>query len=150
MRQWIRSVLPIALSSAVGGCSGWQSALDPRGSQSDAIRHIFYVFLAVAAVVWIAVMVFLLVGLRRRARAAAGPLDLHPPFERRAGFIIFLLGIGTTVVVLALSIVSYAGQHVVFGKGADINGGGKCAIRTTAQVGRSSPLTRSACRSASR
>jgi len=119
MRQWIRSVLLMTLSSTLGGCSGWQSALDAQGSQSEAIRHIFFVFLAIAAVVWIAVAMVLVIGLRRRTRAAAGPLDLHPPFERRAGLTIFLLGIGTTVVVLALSLVSYAGQHVVFGKGAN-------------------------------
>ncbi|MGY3290883.1 cytochrome c oxidase subunit 2 [Bradyrhizobium sp. LM3.6] len=45
------------------------------------------------------------------------PLDLHQAFEERTGRVIIGLGVATTVIVLGLSFVSYAGQRIVFAKG---------------------------------
>jgi cytochrome c oxidase subunit II len=119
MRRWLQSGLALAGALPVGACGGWQSALDPHASQSEQIRQILFVFLVVAAAVWIAVLVALFLGLLRRKRIADQPLDLHQPFERRAGRIILFLGVATTVVVLALSIISYGGQRAVFAKGSN-------------------------------
>ncbi|WP_291603958.1 hypothetical protein [Bradyrhizobium sp.] len=64
-------------------------------------------------------MTVLVVALLRQKRAPGQPLDLHQPFEDRAGRIVLGLGVATTVFVLALSIISYAGQRTVFAKGAN-------------------------------
>src|SRR3954468_2307700 len=116
MQVWVRKVLVLCMTCPLTACAGRQSVLDPQGLQSDQIRHTLFIFLIVAAIVWTAVVIVLGVGLLRRKRAVDQPLDLHQPFEQRSGRVILALGIATTVVVLGLSLVSYAGQRTVFAK----------------------------------
>ncbi|WP_247436170.1 cytochrome c oxidase subunit II [Bradyrhizobium sp. 44] len=116
MQVRVQRVLVLCMTWPLAACAGQQSALDPQGLQSEQIRHTLFLFLIVAAIVWTAVVIVLGVGLLRRKRAADQPLDLHQPFERRSGRVILALGIATTVVVLGLSLVSYAGQRTVFAK----------------------------------
>jgi cytochrome c oxidase subunit 2 len=68
----------------------------------------------VSGVVWVGVMLVLLFGLVRRKLPRELPLDLQAPFERRAGTVIVIAGIATTIAVLALSVVSYGAQRTVF------------------------------------
>lgn len=116
MQVSVRRVLILCTTWPLAACAGRQSALDPHGLQSDQIRHTLFIFLAVAAIVWIAVVIVLGIGMLRRKRAADLPLDLHQGFEERTGRVILALGIATTVIVLGLSFVSYAGQRTVFAK----------------------------------
>ncbi|MGY0571230.1 cytochrome c oxidase subunit II [Bradyrhizobium sp. RDM12] len=116
MPAWMRSGLVFFAAWPLGACAGRQSALDPHALQSEDIFRTFLAFLGLAAVVWIAVMVALAAGLWRRSSASRNPLALDPPFERRAGQIVLGLGIATIIIVLALSLVSYAGQRSVFAK----------------------------------
>lgn len=116
MPVWVRSALVLFATLPLAACAGRQSALDPQGLQSDQIRHTLFIFLVVAAVVWTAVVIVLGIGMMRRKRAADQPLDLHQVFEERTGRVILALGIATTVAVLGLSFVSYAGQRTVFAK----------------------------------
>ncbi len=116
MPVWVRRVLVLCTSGPLSACAGRQSALDPQGLQSEQILSTLFIFLAVAAVVWIGVVVALAIGMLRAKRATDRPLDLHPGFEDTAGSVILWLGIATTVIVLGLSFVSYAGQHTVFAK----------------------------------
>jgi cytochrome c oxidase subunit 2 len=116
MPIWVRRALVPLATLPLAACAGRQSALDPHGLQSEQIRHTLFLFLIVAAVVWTTVVVMLGVGLLRPQRAADRPLDLHQSFETRAGRVILILGIATVVIVLGLSIVSYAGQRSVFAK----------------------------------
>jgi cytochrome c oxidase subunit II len=109
------ALVPFAALPLVA-CAGQQSALDPQGLQSTQILNTLFIFLGVAAIVWIAVMIVLAVGMLRRKRTADQPLALHQPFERTAGRVVFILGLATLVIVLGLSIVSYAGQRTVFAK----------------------------------
>jgi cytochrome c oxidase subunit II len=115
MPVWVRNVLLLCTTWPLAGCSGRQSALDPQGLQSDEIRFTLFIFLAVA-VVWVGVVLVLAVGMLREKRATETPLDLHEGFERRAGRLILGLGAVTTLIVLGLSFVSYAGQRTVFAK----------------------------------
>jgi cytochrome c oxidase subunit 2 len=101
----------------LAACAGRQSALDPQGLQSEQIQFTLFVFVAVAAAVWIAIVAVLGAAMLRRRRATDQPLDLDQPFEARSGRVILALGIATTVIVLGLSLVSYAGQRTVFAKG---------------------------------
>ncbi|WP_247528230.1 cytochrome c oxidase subunit II [Bradyrhizobium sp. 199] len=104
------------MACLLAACAGRQSALDPQGLQSEQIQQTLFIFLAVAAAVWIAVVIVLALSMVRRKRLADQPLDLHQGFEERTGRVILGLGIATTVIVLGLSIVSYAGQRTVFAK----------------------------------
>ena len=112
----IRSCLLLFAAWPLGGCAGQQSVLDPHALQSADILRTFVGFLIVAAVVWVAVVVVLAAGLWRRPSLSRHPLALHPPFEERAGRIVLGLGVLTVIIVLALSLVSYAGQRSVFAK----------------------------------
>jgi cytochrome c oxidase subunit 2 len=112
----VRRILVLCTSWPLAACAGRQSALDPQGLQSGQIRHTLFIFLAVAAIIWTAVLVFLGIGMLRRKRTTDRPLDLHEIFEQRAGRVILGLGIATTAIVLGLSFVSYAGQRTVIAK----------------------------------
>jgi len=112
----MRTALVPSATLPLAACAGRQSALDPQGLQSGQIFHTLSVFLIVAALVWIAVVIVLGLSMLRRKRAADQPLALHQPFERASGRVIFVLGLATLVIVLGLSIVSYAGQRTVFAK----------------------------------
>ncbi|MCK1669698.1 cytochrome c oxidase subunit II [Bradyrhizobium sp. 153] len=112
----MRTALVPFATLPLAACAGRQSVLDPQGLQSSQILHTIFIFLTVAAAVWIAVVVVLGVSLLRRKRPADQPLALHQPFERTSGRVIFVLGLATLVVMLGLSIVSYAGQRTIFAK----------------------------------
>ncbi|WP_409192822.1 cytochrome c oxidase subunit II [Bradyrhizobium sp. RDM4] len=116
MPAWMRSGLVFFAVWPLCACAGRQSALDPHALQSGDIFRTFVGFLAVAAVVWIAVVAVLAAGLWRQRTLSRDPLALDPPFEKRAGQIVLGLGIATIIIVLALSLVSYAGQRSVFAK----------------------------------
>ena len=112
----MRTALVPFATLPLAACAGRQSALAPQGLQSEQILQTFFIFLVVAAVVWTAVVIVLCVGMLRRRRGADQPLVLHQRFEQTSGRIVFVLGLATLVIVLGLSIVSYAGQRTVFAK----------------------------------
>ncbi|MGY3443669.1 cytochrome c oxidase subunit II [Bradyrhizobium sp. USDA 4473] len=114
MPAWVRSGLLLSVALPLVACAGSQSALDPQALQSEQIRHTFIIFLAVSGAVWSCVIAALGVGLLRRNRIIDAPLELRFSFEMGAGRIILGLGIATTLIVLVLSFVSYAGQRTLF------------------------------------
>ncbi|TYL89127.1 cytochrome c oxidase subunit II [Bradyrhizobium rifense] len=116
MPSRMRAGLVLFAAWPLGACAGRQSTLDPHALQSADILRTFVVFLVVAAIVWIAVVVVLAAGLLRRPSPSQHALALDPPFENRAGQVVLGLGIATIIIVLALSVVSYAGQRSVFAK----------------------------------
>jgi cytochrome c oxidase subunit 2 len=109
----------LALALGLGGCNEWQSALVPGASEASDIKFLFLIFLGVAAFVWTAVMLALLVGLLRRKPPRPDPLASNPRTERSVGQIVFTLSVATALIVLGLSIVSYFGQRSVFAKSVD-------------------------------
>jgi cytochrome c oxidase subunit II len=110
----LRSGLAVAATCTLTSCTGWQSSLNAQAPQSEEIRHLLVIFIAVSAAVWIAVMLVLVFGLLRRNGRSDRPLDLQPGFEHRAWTVILAGGIATTIIVLALSVVSYGAQRAVF------------------------------------
>jgi cytochrome c oxidase subunit II len=110
------AVMGLVAALPLGGCQGWQSALDTHAAESTEIKHLFFVFLGVAVAVWTAVMVMLVAALLRRRAQRPDPLDIDTNTERRAGVTIFTCAIATTVIVLILSVLSYLSQNTVFAK----------------------------------
>src|SRR4051812_31998517 len=121
MPVWVRTALMLYATWPLSAArASWQSALDPHGIQSDQIRRTLFIFLFVAALVWLGVVVILGLGLLRCKRATDQPLDLHLPFDERSGRVILGFGIATVVIVLGLSLVSYAGQRILFAKDQNV------------------------------
>jgi cytochrome c oxidase subunit 2 len=108
------ALLPLSL--ALAGCSGWQSALDPQGPQARDLAELIWIFTAVCAAVWLAVMVVLLIGLMRRKAPYPEPLATPPASERTALQVIGALAAATAVVVLALTFLSYVSQRKLYAK----------------------------------
>ena len=114
MVVWLRSGLAVAATCVLTSCARWQSSFNAQAAQSEEIKRILLIFIAVSSVVWVAVMLVLLFGLIRRKPFREQPLDLPEAFEHRAGSVILVAGIATTITVLALSVVSYGAQRTVF------------------------------------
>jgi cytochrome c oxidase subunit II len=119
MRTGARLATATAAVLTLPNCTGWQSALDPQSPQSDQLEHLFIIFLVVSAIVWIAVMAVLFLGISRRNGRRDQPLAARTTFERSAGRIVASAGAATTLIVLGLSIVSYRTQGAIFGKAPD-------------------------------
>jgi hypothetical protein len=49
--------LPLPVLCA--GCTGWQSAMNPMGTEAHELRNLIWLFTVVAAVVWVLVMLVL-------------------------------------------------------------------------------------------
>jgi cytochrome c oxidase subunit 2 len=107
-------LLPASLTLA--GCSGWQSALDPQGPEASHLAELIWLFTAVCAAVWLAVMTVLLIALIRRKTPHAEPIARPPSSERTALRVIGGLAGATAVVVLALTLVSYVSQRKLYAK----------------------------------
>jgi cytochrome c oxidase subunit 2 len=106
----------ILAAASLGACSGWQSALDPRAPQASGVSRLFWIFVAISAVIWILVTAILVVAILRGGRARGGPLNTNLSLERRAGRAVLFGAIATAVIVLALSVISYATQRTLFSK----------------------------------
>jgi len=110
----LRSGLAVAAACVLSSCTGWQSSFNAQAAQSEEIKRILLIFIVVCVVVWVVVMLVLLFGLTRPKGLREQPLDLRESFEHRAGSVILIAGIATTITVLALSVVSYGAQRTVF------------------------------------
>jgi cytochrome c oxidase subunit 2 len=102
------SVTTLSMSglAALSGCSGVQSALETHGDNADAIARLIWIFTAVAAVVWVAVMVALAIALLRRRRIVS-PDPLAPRNDAPAVPIVTGAAVLTTLVIAALTAFSY-------------------------------------------
>jgi cytochrome c oxidase subunit 2 len=96
---------------ACAGCSGWQSALDPRSPQAHSLAHLIWLILIVSALIWTTVLIALFAGLRRRER---------PPPEWRLVLSVWA-ALGTTVVVIAaLTLLSFFTTRGLTAAGSDV------------------------------
>jgi cytochrome c oxidase subunit 2 len=109
-----RAALLSLLATALAGCQGWQSSLDPQGPKADAIADLFWIFTGVCALVWVLVMVFLIGALLRRHGERPDPLATDPMQERRFTIVVSTFVGLTTVTLIALTAFSYAGQKRLF------------------------------------
>jgi cytochrome c oxidase subunit II len=114
VRRLCRVAAPL-LGLALGACEGWQSALDPKGPQADALADLFWLFTAVCAAVWVLVVIALGVALARRHRARPDPLATDPAEERRFTFAVSAAVALTLATLLVLTGFSYATQKRLFG-----------------------------------
>jgi cytochrome c oxidase subunit 2 len=109
-------IVLLPMISALAGCSGWQSALDPQGPEARHLAELIWIFTAVSAAVWLLVMIALLFGMMRRRPPRPEPLAAGPSAERTAVRIVGTLAVVTAVIVLALTFLSYTSQRKLYAK----------------------------------
>lgn len=116
----LRRVLPraavLVAAGLLGGCRGWQSALDPHGPYAHHLERLIIGFSVLLGAIWLAVVVAMLIALFKRDRATppGEPLATRPQTEARAGRIVAALSIATGVIVLGLTGVSFSSQNRLF------------------------------------
>ena len=115
----LRRAIALSACGACSGCAGWQSALDPHGPQARGLEGLIWIFIAVAAAVWISVMVVLAVALARKSGRARGEtrvrdVDGEHRMRRTVGGAV----VATVVIVLALTITSFVSTRLVSSEGA--------------------------------
>jgi cytochrome c oxidase subunit 2 len=111
-KLWIMLLALLALS----GCSGWQSVLDPKGPQAERLAELIWIFTAISAVIWLAVMVVLLMAIVPRSPDRPNPLALRVATERRSLVTVAAAAAATLLIVIALTAVSYLSQRHLYAK----------------------------------
>jgi cytochrome c oxidase subunit II len=106
----------ISAMSSLAACSGWQSALDPRGPQAEHLSTLFWIFTALSTAIWLAVMAVLVVGLVRRVPPERDPLAIEPQTERRRLAVVGSAIVATLLTVIALTALSYVSQRQLFAR----------------------------------
>jgi cytochrome c oxidase subunit 2 len=104
------SIAAIFIALPLGGCGGWQSALDPQGPQATYLATLFWIFTWVMVAVWLLTMAVLVAALLRNRDPARNPLAANPERERRMTAAIAAAVAVTGLVVLGLTGLSYGGQ----------------------------------------
>ncbi|ESZ02497.1 cytochrome c oxidase subunit II [Mesorhizobium sp. L48C026A00] len=107
------SILPLA------GCSGWQSALDPKGPAAGELAWLIWFFTALCTVVWLLVMIVLIMTLIRRARPIGDPLVLDATSERHKARVVFAALGATAVILIGLTLLSFFASRTLAAIGSD-------------------------------
>lgn len=113
MALFRRAIAPL-MCFACAGCAGWQSALDPHGEQARGLEALIWIFIWVAAAIWLSVMIVLAVALRRkagRARDETHLLDANG--ERRMRLTVGGAVVATGGIVLALTAASLVSTRLL-------------------------------------
>jgi cytochrome c oxidase subunit II len=112
--MWFRFAVMTGLLFLLTGCSGQQSALDPQGPQAEHLANLFWIFTAVCAAIWLAVMIVLLTAMWRRAPMRADPLLLDKGQEQRKAIAVTGAVTGTLLTVISLTVLSFLSQRLLF------------------------------------
>jgi cytochrome c oxidase subunit 2 len=115
MPTWLvraAALLPLGLSN----CSGWQSALDPKGPQAAHLADLIWWFVIICTIVWLLVMLALGYALLRGRAPRPDPLHVDPSAERRAWIVVSAAVVATTVIVIALTALSFVSQRKLYAK----------------------------------
>ena len=109
----------MSLALLCAGCTGWQTVLAPRGPQAAQLSWLLWSFTVICGIIWLLVMLVLVLALRRRAVPEGGPRG-----ERRAGVIVGMSVAASVLVIIALTVMSYAAT-----RGLSVAAGDPLAIR---------------------
>lgn len=98
---------------------GMPAALDPKGPEASALSNLIWFFTWLCGIIWLLVVIALVVALARRHRQRPDPIAVNPAVERRVDTIVATLAVLTGVIVIGLTVISYATQQQLFGNGKD-------------------------------
>jgi cytochrome c oxidase subunit 2 len=109
------AVAGVAAAPLLAGCSGPQSALDPRGPEAHALADLYWLFFWICAVIWVLVVVALVWALARRHEPRPDPLATNEKTEGRMRWVVGTLAVITGGIVISLAVLSYSAQAHLFG-----------------------------------
>jgi cytochrome c oxidase subunit 2 len=95
----------------------WPAALDPQGPEAKAVSDLIWSFTELCAIIWVLVVAAGLIALTWRHPARPDPAEASPTTERRVEWIVGALAAVTGLIVIGLTVVSYAAQQRIFGLG---------------------------------
>ncbi|MEA2940301.1 MAG: cytochrome c oxidase subunit [Bradyrhizobium sp.] len=111
------AALATALSLALTGCSGWQSALDVHGESAIGLKQLIVSIVVVCSIVWSLVMIALILALARRRRKP--PLMIDPGTERRMTISVGAAVAATVVIIAAFTVLSFFTTRALSVAGSD-------------------------------
>ena len=107
MRTRQKTAFGLAPLLMLGGCTGWQSALDVHGASAISIKDLILLIVVVCSVVWTMVMVALIFALWRKRGRQERPLNVNPGTERRMTISVLLAVAATVVIISAFTVLSF-------------------------------------------
>lgn len=105
------------LTASLGGCGGWQSALDAHGTAAISLKQLIILIVAACSVVWMLVMIVLIAALWRGR--AARPAPPPPGRERRMTFAVTGAIFATVMVISTFTVMSFFATHALSVAGND-------------------------------
>jgi cytochrome c oxidase subunit 2 len=91
----------------LGGCTGWQSALDVHGTSAINIKQLILLIVVVCSVVWSVVMVALIFALWRKRGRLELPINVNPGTERKMTISVVLAVAATVIIIGAFTVLSF-------------------------------------------
>ncbi|MER8424661.1 cytochrome c oxidase subunit II [Mesorhizobium sp. M1403] len=120
MKRLIRTVCwYTACMLLLAGCSGWQSALDPKGPAAGELAWLIWFFTALCTVVWLLVMAALIMPLARRPAPLGDLLVLEAAAERRKMQIVVAALGATALILVGLTLLSFFANRRLAAIGSD-------------------------------
>jgi cytochrome c oxidase subunit 2 len=107
MRTRQKTAFGLAQLLMLGGCTGWQSALDVHGASAISIKDLILLIVVVCSVVWTMVMIALIFALWRKRGRQERPLNVNPGTERRMTISVLLAVAATVIIVSAFTVLSF-------------------------------------------
>ena len=107
MRTRQKTAFGLAPLLMLGGCTGWQSALDVHGASAISIKDLILLIVVVCSVVWTMVMVALIFALWRKRGRQERPLNVNPGTERRMTISVLLAVAATVIIISAFTVLSF-------------------------------------------
>jgi cytochrome c oxidase subunit 2 len=107
MRTRQKTAFGLAPLLMLGGCTGWQSALDVHGASAISIKDLILLIVVVCLVVWTMVMVALIFALWRKRGRQERPLNVNPGTERRMTISVLLAVAATVIIISAFTVLSF-------------------------------------------
>ena len=107
MRTRQKTAFGLAPLLMLGGCTGWQSALDVHGASAISIKDLILLIVVVCSVVWTMVMIALIFALWRKRGRQERPLNVNPGTERRMTISVLLAVAATVIIISAFTVLSF-------------------------------------------
>jgi cytochrome c oxidase subunit 2 len=112
-------LLALASSLMLGGCTGWQSALDVHGASAINLKRLIVLIVVVCSVVWALVMSALIFALWRNRSGRGQPLRVDPDAERRMTIGVVAAVAATVIIISAFTVASFFATRTLNAAGGD-------------------------------
>ena len=119
IRKLQRIAFPSVAALLLGGCSGWQSALDVHGAAAINIKQLILLIVVICSIVWTLVMIALILTLFRNRGQAAEASRINPATERRMMITVVAAVIATVFVIGGFTVLSFFSTRTLNVAGTD-------------------------------